>query len=50
MIKIWVLKNNRIVKEFWATKETLQKVFNMAHDVAGGMWNGVDTFKVKISK
>jgi hypothetical protein len=28
----------------------MQKTFGKAHNIAGGLWNGVDAFSVKINK
>lgn len=50
MIKVIILKNSKIVKEFNASEQTLQNVFSKAVNLAGGMWNGKDKFSVKISK
>ena len=48
MINVNVYKNDRLIKTFIAVEKNLQAVFNKAHNYAGGKWNGVDVFKVKI--
>jgi len=45
--KIQILKNGNPIKELPYTPQTLQKVFNKAMNIAGGLWNGVDKFTVK---
>jgi hypothetical protein len=47
-MKVVILKNGSVIREFPSTAITLQRVFNTAHDIAGGLWNGVDTFSVKV--
>ncbi len=47
IMKIQILKNGSPIKELSYTPQTLQKVFNKAVDIAGGLWNGVDKFTVK---
>jgi hypothetical protein len=49
MVTISILKNNKVIKQFKCTQAKKQSVFNKAVDMAGGMWNGVDDFSVKIS-
>lgn len=46
--KIEITKNGKVVKEFTCRESELQSTFNKAHDIAGGMWNGKDQFKVVI--
>jgi hypothetical protein len=47
---IQILKNGSPIKEFPYTSQTLQKVYNKAVNIAGGKWNGVDEFVVKVLK
>jgi hypothetical protein len=47
MTTIKILKNGNCVKQFTATTEKMfQKYYALAVDIAGGMWNGKDEFKV----
>ena len=48
MITIKILKNGQTVKQFSCTQKMMQKYFDLAADIAGGMWNGKDEFKVII--
>ena len=50
MIKVMILKNDVAIKTLECVENTLQTTFNRAHDIAGGMWNGKDKFKVVINK
>jgi hypothetical protein len=50
MIKVEIKKNGKVIKTFLCKKSDLQKTFNKAHNVAGGLWNGTDTFTVNIGK
>lgn len=50
MTTIQILKNGQPIREFRCTEELLQKAFAKAHSIAGGLWNGVDAFSVKINK
>jgi hypothetical protein len=50
MIKVMILKNEVNIKTLECVENTLQDTFNRAHDIAGGMWNGTDKFKVVINK
>lgn len=50
MTTIQILKNGQSIKEFKCTEALLQKTFAKAHSIAGGLWNGVDAFSVKINK
>ena len=50
MTTIQILKNGQPIKEFKCTEALLQKTFNKAHSIAGGLWNGMDAFSVKINK
>jgi hypothetical protein len=43
------IKSNGIIKKYFpCTIETLDKTFAKAIDIAGGMWNGKDEFKVEV--
>lgn len=48
MITIKILKNGKLIKQFTCPKSIQQKYFSLAIDIAGGMWNGKDEFKVII--
>jgi hypothetical protein len=48
MKKIEILKNGKMVRQFICKESDLQKKFEYAVDIAGGMWNGKDNFKVVI--
>ena len=50
MIEISILKNDIVIKTFKCNKSMLDKTFNKVHNIAGGMWNGKDEFKVIIGK
>ena len=50
MIKVMIKKNDETIKVMECIEDTLQHTFNLAHDIAGGMWNGKDKFKVIINK
>lgn len=50
MIKVKILKNDETIKVMECMESTLQHTFNLAHDIAGGMWNGKDKFKVIVNK
>jgi hypothetical protein len=50
MITIQILKNGQPLKEFKCVEKLIQKTFAKAHSIAGGLWNGVDAFSVKINK
>ena len=49
-MKVMILKNDETIKTLECVENTLQHTFNLAHDIAGGMWNGNDKFKVIINK
>ena len=49
-MKVMILKNDVAIKTLECVENTLQTTFNRAHDIAGGMWNGTDKFKVIINK
>ena len=48
-MKVMIKKNDETIKTFECVENTLQDTFNRAHDIAGGMWNGTDKFKVIIN-
>lgn len=48
MATIKILKNGQMAKQFFAPANMVQKYFELAVDIAGGMWNGKDEFKVVI--
>ena len=50
MIKVMIKKNDETIKVMECMESTLQHTFNLAHDIAGGMWNGKDKIKVIINK
>lgn len=47
MKKVVITKNGKVVREFNCNTNTVRNVLLKAIDIAGGMWNGSDTFKVK---
>jgi len=50
MVKIEILKNGTPIKTFVCSKAEQQKQFERAHGIAGGMWNGVDEFKITVNE
>jgi hypothetical protein len=48
MKTIKILKNGKLIKQFTCAEKMVQKYFNHAFDIAGGMWNGKDEFTVVI--
>lgn len=48
MVKIKILKNGKLIKQFTCLKKNQQEYFERAHSIAGGMWNGKDEFKVVV--
>ena len=50
MIQILILKNDVIIKTLQCVESKLQATFNKANDIAGGMWNGTDVFKVIVNQ
>jgi len=48
MVSIHILKNGDILRKISCPKKLLQKYFDLAMDIAGGMYNGTDVFTVKI--
>ena len=48
MVTIKILKNGQSIKQFTSPIKMKQKYFELAMDIAGGMYNGVDEFKVVI--
>ena len=49
-MKVMIKKNDETIKTLECVENTLQHTFNLAHDIAGGMLNGTDKFKVVINK
>ena len=49
-IKVVVTKNNRVIKIFEATQSNLQTTLNRALNFAGGKYDGLNSYKVKIKK
>jgi len=45
---VQILKNGKPVKQFSCPVSMVQKYFQLAVDIAGGMYNGKDKFVVKI--
>jgi hypothetical protein len=43
-----ILKNGKVIQSFKTTEANLQSTLEVAWDIAGGMWNGVDVLKIKI--
>ena len=50
MVVVRILKNGSQIKQFSCPETMKQKYFDLACDIAGGMWNGKDIFKVIIEK
>jgi hypothetical protein len=48
MKTVVIKKNGNVIKSFESSETKLQSTFNKAVNMAGGMWNGVDTFTVSI--
>ncbi len=48
MVTIKIQKNGNTIKQFTCPVKMQQKYFALAFDIAGGMWNGKDEFKVVI--
>ena len=48
MKTIQILKNGNCIKQFTSPIKLVDKYFALAVDIAGGMWNGKDEFKVVI--
>ena len=49
MKKVQILKNGKLIKQFSCPVNMVQKYFDLAYDIAGGMWNGEDKFTVVIN-
>ena len=47
-MKVVIKKNDKVVKEFNCNTKTIMSVWNRAIDIAGGMWNGKDDFRVAV--
>lgn len=50
MVKVEIKKNGKVIKSFVCKESDLQKTFNKAYDMAGGLWNGTDKFTVNVVK
>jgi hypothetical protein len=50
MVTVKILKNGNTIKQFTCPIKMQQKYFELAFDIAGGMWNGKDEFKVVIDE
>jgi hypothetical protein len=48
MVRIQILKNGEIIKVFTCPKTQKQKYFNHAQNIAGGMYDGINLFTIKI--
>ena len=48
MKTVKILKNGNTIKQFTCPEKMQQKYFELAHDIAGGMWNGKDEFTIVI--
>ena len=48
MVKVNILKNGEIIKQFTCPPSMQQKYFAEAMEMAGEMWNGEDKFTVRI--
>lgn len=45
-VRIEILKNGVSVRKFLCNEKDFQKMFDRAHNIAGGLWNGVDKFSI----
>ena len=50
MVTVKILKNSSTIKQFTCPIKMQQKYFELAFDIAGGMWNGKDEFKVVVGE
>ena len=50
MVIIKILKNGNKIKQFSCPIKMKQKYFELAFDIAGGMWNGEDEFEVVVDE
>jgi len=50
MVQIKIIKNGTVIKSFTCPKESQQNQFEKACSIAGGMWNGVDEFKITVNE
>lgn len=50
MKKVVIKKNGKKIKQFSSPENMLQKYFQFAFDMAGGMYNGKDKFTVEIEE
>lgn len=49
-MSVQIFKNGKLIQTFPCTQKNVNKVWDKAYDIAGGMWNGKDKFLVKIVK
>lgn len=50
IIKIEIKKNGEKIKVMVAREHNFERQLHLAHNYAGGLWNGKDTFTVTSSK
>ena len=50
MITISILKNDQVIHQYRCDERDYKRMFSHAVDAAGGLWNGVDQFKVVSNK
>lgn len=48
MVTVQILKNGKLVRQFYCPVKFQQRYFDLAYDIAGGMYNGVDEFTVVV--
>jgi hypothetical protein len=48
MVAVQILKNGALVRQFSCPEKMMQKYFDLAMDIAGGLYNGIDSFTVQI--
>ena len=49
MLTIEIKKNNEVIKSMRCVASMKDNYFNLAVDMAGGMWNGKDKFTVEVA-
>jgi hypothetical protein len=50
MVSVKILKNGLPIKSFVCSEKVQQQCFEHAFNIAGGLWNGKDEFKVTVDK
>lgn len=50
MVTIKINKNGKTIRQFTCSVSMHQKYFDLAYDIAGGLWNGIDVFEIIIDK